>query len=159
MVEVYHEHYLFVKMQGNADGTAVFGCGSFWEAEDLFTRLHGVLETEVGYGGGTTADPTFHDIGDHSEVVHIMFNPQQLSYDELLDAFWKLHDPTVTDDTRYDSLILYTTEEQRQHAEASIVKWQEHSDQHASTKLEPLGRFYPAEGYHQHYLAKLRGEQ
>ena len=147
-------------MQAQADGTAVVGCGSFWEAEDLFIRLHGVLETEVGYAGGTTSRPTFHDIGDHAEVVHIMFNPQQLSYEELLVTFWKLHDPTVTDDARYDSLILYTTEEQRQLAEESRDRWQEeHLGHEATTRIEPLHRFYPAEPYHQHYLAKLRGEQ
>lgn len=146
-------------MQAQLDGTAVFGCGSFWEAEDLFARLHGVEETEVGYSGGTTAEPNFHDIGDHAEVVHIMFDPQRLSYEELLEAFWKLHDPTVTDDHRYESLILYTTEEQQQLAEASKHKWEEENEKEATTKILPLHRFYPAEGYHQHYLAKLRGEQ
>ena len=146
-------------MLGQPDGTAVFGCGSFWEAEDLFTRLHGVHETEVGYAGGTTAHPTFHDIGDHAEVIHIIFDPQQLSYEELLEVFWKLHDPTVTDDPRYESLVLYTTEEQHRLATASHERWQEENEQEATTKIQPLSRFYPAEGYHQHYLAKLRGEQ
>lgn len=146
-------------MQTQADGTAVFGCGSFWEAEDLFARLHGVHETEVGYSGGTTAQPNFHDIGDHAEVVHIIFDPKKLSYEELLDAFWKLHDPTVTNDPRYDSLILYTNEEQHLLAQQSLKKWQEINDKdEATTRVEPLHRFYPAEGYHQHYLAKLRGE-
>lgn len=146
-------------MQAHADGTAVFGCGSFWEAEDLFARLHGVLETEVGYAGGTTSHPTFHEIGDHTEVVHIMFDPQKLSYEELLEAFWKLHDPTVTDDSRYDSLILYATDEQCQLANESLRRWHEAAGSaEATTKIEPLHRFYPAEGYHQHYLAKLRGE-
>lgn len=116
-------------------------------------------ETEVGYSGGTTADPNFHDIGDHTEVVHILFDPQQISYDELLDVFWRLHDPTVTDDLRYESLILYTTDEQRQLADASSASWQEMNEREATTKIQPLARFYPAEGYHQHYLAKLRGEQ
>lgn len=135
---------------------AVFAAGSFWEAEDSFARLQGVISTDVGYTGGSTGNPTFHDLGDNVEAIRVYFDQRIIPYEELLDVFWKIHDASAEMDERYASIIFYASEEQRQLARASIAEKKESGE--IFTRLEPLGRFWEAEDYHQHYLAKLRGE-
>ena len=137
---------------------AVFGAGSFWEAEDVFARLHGVTSTDVGYAGGTTGHPTFHDMGDHVEAVRVYFDQRAISYEELLATFWKIHDPFSDMEPRYSSRIFYASNEQKKVAKESIHEKQTESEEPLKTSLEALHRFWPAEEYHQHYLAKMRGE-
>lgn len=140
----------------SADETALFALGSFWEAEDFFMQLPGVTSTEVGYTGGTSSHPTFHDLGDHSETVHITFDPRQISYEELLQSFWKLHDPTADQESQYRSVIFYVDEHQHRTAEASRAGEQLQYKLPILTLIEPVGKFHRAETYHQQYFAKLR---
>ena len=135
---------------------AVFAAGSFWEAEDAFARLRGVISTDVGYTGGSKSHPSFHDLGDHIEAVRVYFDQRIIPYEELLDMFWKVHDASAEMDGRYGSAIFYATDEQRRIARAAISSQEENGE--VATVLEPLGRVLEAEEYHQHYLAKLRGE-
>lgn len=136
---------------------AVFAAGSFWEAEDIFARLRGVISTDVGYAGGSSSHPTFHGIGDHVEAVRVYYDQRIIPYEELLDTFWRLHDPTSVMDGRYGSIIFYTTDIQKRLASQSLRYMREEYGE-ITTKIEPVHRFWSAEDYHQHYLAKLRGE-
>jgi methionine-S-sulfoxide reductase len=136
---------------------AVFAAGSFWEAEDAFARMRGVISTDVGYTGGSTGQPTFHDLGDNVEAIRVYFDQRIISYEELLDKFWSIHDASAEMDGRYGSRIYYASEEQRRIANSAIAMKKERGEEILTT-VEPLGRFWDAEDYHQHYLARLRGE-
>jgi peptide-methionine (S)-S-oxide reductase len=138
--------------------TALFALGNFWEPEYEFSRLHGVFETEVGYTGGTSSSPTYHNIGDHCEAIQIEFDPHKITYEELLEKFWQLHDPTAEYETKFRSAIFYLDERQRDLAEASRTAMQTHFDQPIATEILPATKFYSAEQYNQHYFAKLQGE-
>jgi peptide-methionine (S)-S-oxide reductase len=147
--------------------TAVFGLGCFWGAERLFWQLPGVWTTAVGYAGGETPNPTYEEVctagTGHAEVVLVVFDPAQTSYETLLKAFWEGHDPTQGmrqgNDlgTQYRSAIYYADDAQRAAAEASREAYQERLSAagHAeiTTEIAPAGPFYYAEDYHQQYLA------
>ena len=112
-----------------------------------------MIRTTVGYSGGTSANPDYARIGDHSEVILIEFDPQVVTYAELLAVFWNLHDPTAEPWSRqYRNAIFYLNESQQQQAEQSYALQTQHSSAHIRTVLEPAGAFYPAEDYHQKYL-------
>jgi peptide-methionine (S)-S-oxide reductase len=145
---------------------ATFGAGCFWHVEESFRNLKGVLTTTVGYMGGTLENPTYEDVctdkTGHAEVVEIHFDPKKISYDELLTIFWDIHDPTTKNrqgpdvGTQYRSVIFYHTPEQKTVAEQS-KKNLEQSKKHKKkivTDILKAMTFYPAEEYHQHYLAK-----
>lgn len=144
--------------------TAVLGMGCFWCSQALFEKFRGVEKIVCGYAGGTTPNPTYEEVcnGDtgHAEVVQITFDPTQITYQQLLDIFWDVHDPTTLnqqgDDvgTNYRSLILYENEEQRKIAEASKAAIQQKSKVPVVTEIIPLKVFYPAEDYHQSYFKK-----
>jgi len=138
--------------------TALFGLGNFWEPEYEFAKLPGVLHAEAGYTGGTSSNPNYHDIGDHSEAVQITFDPHRVSYEELLGKFWRLHDPTAQYEPKFRSTIFYFDEAQRAQAQASKNAAQHEHDDPIVTQLAPAGKFYAAENYNQDYLARLRGE-
>lgn len=138
--------------------TAVLALGNFWEPEYEFSKLHGVLHTEVGYTGGTSSNPTYHDMGDHTEAVQITFDPHFVSYEHLLEKFWKLHDPTAEYEHRFRSIIFYVDERQRQIALASKDECLAELHEPIATEILPAAKFYRAESYNQHYIAKLRGE-
>lgn len=138
--------------------TALLALGNFWEPEYEFSKLHGVLHAEVGYTGGTSNNPSYHDIGDHTEAVEIEFNPHAISYEQLLDKFWHLHDPTAEYESRFRSIIFYFDEAQRRLALDSKEALQAEYDQPIVTDILPATKFYPAEAYNQDYLARLRGE-
>lgn len=138
--------------------TALFALGNFWEPEYEFGRLHGVVHAEVGYTGGTTADPTYHNIGDHAEAIQIDFDPHVISYEQLLDKFWHEHDPTAEYQDRFRSAIFYFDETQREQAEASKAEAQEHFAEPIATEIVPATKFYTAEPYNQDYLSRLKGE-
>ena len=147
---------------------AVFGLGCFWGAERLFWELPGVYSTAMGYAGGFTPNPTYQEVcsGDtgHAEVVRVIYDPQQVTYADLLQVFWESHDPTQgmrqgnDVGTQYRSAIYVTDTEQRAAAEASKRAYQARltAAGHGaiSTEIRDAPEFFYAEDYHQQYLAK-----
>jgi peptide-methionine (S)-S-oxide reductase len=147
---------------------AVFGMGCFWGAERLFWQLPGVYSTAVGYAGGLTPNPTYEEtcsgLTGHAEVVQVVYDPSQVSYDLLLKVFWENHDPTQgmrqgnDVGTQYRSAIYVTSDEQLKAALASrdafgpVVGAAGHGE--ITTEIRELGEFYYAEDYHQQYLHK-----
>jgi peptide-methionine (S)-S-oxide reductase len=113
-----------------------------------------VIRTRVGYTGGTTPDPTYHRLGDHTETLEVDYDPTRVSYEQLLDVFWQEHDPChPAYSTQYRSAVFYRTEPEREAAETS----RDHRGEHCKkvhTAIEPLKTFYRAEEYHQKYYAK-----
>jgi peptide-methionine (S)-S-oxide reductase len=148
--------------------TAVFGLGCFWGAERVFWQLPGVYTTAVGYAGGETPNPTYEEVCSgmtgHAEVVLVVFDPKQLSYDRLLKTFWESHDPTQgmrqgnDVGTQYRSAIYATTPEQKRLAQASRDAYQQAlaaaGRGAVTTEIRDAPAFYYAEDYHQQYLAK-----
>lgn len=145
---------------------ATFGAGCFWGVEVTFRQLEGVLDAQVGYMGGHLVNPTYQDVctgtTGHAEVLQVEFDPEQISYEALLDIFWKAHDPTQLNrqgpdvGTQYRSGIYYEDEAQRATAEASRASL-EQSGQHSdpiATEIAAASEFYRAEEYHQQYLEK-----
>ena len=145
---------------------ATFGAGCFWGVEAAFAAMPGVTATAVGYEGGSLDRPTYKDVctdqTGHAEVVEVDFDPSQITYEQLLDAFFKLHDPTTLNrqgpdwGTQYRSAIFFHTPEQHTAAEASketLEKAHRYSKPIA-TQIVPAVTFYPAEDYHQQYLEK-----
>jgi len=142
--------------------TAVFGAGCFWCVETIFERLKGVESVESGYAGGKTENPTYEQVcrgnTGHAEVARITFNPEVISFEELLEVFWTMHDPTTLNrqgadiGTQYRSAIFYRNDEQKLIAEKSKIETapQLWSDE-IVTEITPLEKFYPAENYHQDY--------
>ena len=138
--------------------TATFALGCFWGPDSLFGSLEGVVRTRVGYAGGTTANPTYHNLGDHTETVQMDYGPTVVSYEELLELFWDSHDPTAPSWSRqYMSLLFYHNEEQRSLAAASKERREAELGRPMLTQLIPFSRFYLAEDYHQKY--RLRQEE
>ena len=149
--------------------TAVVGMGCFWGAERLFWTLPGVYSTAVGYAGGYSPNPTYEDVCSgktgHSEVVLVVFDPSQITYQELLAKFWEEHDPTQgmrqgnDHGTQYRSVILTTSDEQARIAVESRNDFQEGLRRagygEITTEIKPLAAFYYAEDYHQQYLHKV----
>ena len=144
---------------------AIFGGGCFWCTEAVFKMLKGVITVEPGYAGGTKENPTYEEVSGgrtgHAEVIHIEYEPARVSYRDLMTVFFGSHDPTTMNrqgadvGTQYRSIILTTTDAQKQEAEAFI---KELNDSNASgapivTEVEPLTKFYSAENYHHDYYA------
>lgn len=147
---------------------ATFGAGCFWGVEAAFQDVKGVQKTTVGYSGGRYPHPTYEqvcsDTTGHAEVVQIEFDPSIVSYDELLDVLWKIHDPTTRNrqgpdfGSQYRSAIFYHTPAQQQAAAASKDRMQAHFPRPIVTEVTAASDFYPAEDYHQQYLQK-RGQR
>ncbi len=147
---------------------AIFGLGCFWGAERKFWQKKGVYTTAVGYAGGFTRNPTYEQVCSgrtgHAEVVLVVFDPKQVSYDELLRTFWENHDPTQgmrqgnDVGTQYRSAIYVTSDAQRAAAEKSRERYEADLEAHGfrpiTTEIEDAAPFYYAEDYHQQYLAK-----
>jgi peptide methionine sulfoxide reductase msrA/msrB len=143
---------------------ATFGMGCFWGAEADFCGLNGVIGTSVGYAGGRTKNPGYRQVsgGDtgHAEVVQVEYDPSVISYEQLLDVFWKKHDPTTLNrqgpdvGTQYRSIILHHDDEQERVARASMRKNAGRFGRPIVTQIAPADAFYPAEAYHQRYLEK-----
>jgi peptide-methionine (S)-S-oxide reductase len=143
---------------------ATFGAGCFWGVEETFRTLGGVLETAVGYSGGSLESPGYEQVCEgnsgHAEVVQVIFDPAVISYASLLECFWNLHDPTTLNrqgpdvGTQYRSVIF--THSPQQHAAAEASKQQAQSGFNAPivTQVLPAETFWPAEEYHQKYLLK-----
>jgi len=145
---------------------ATFAAGCFWGVEESFRQVPGVIETTVGYLGGHTASPTYNDVctdeTGHAEVVQITFDSSKVSYEKLLDVFWSAHDPTTLNrqgpdiGTQYRSAIFFHSPDQERQARASKEKMQAAGNfrRPIVTEITPATAFYPAEDYHQKYLAK-----
>jgi methionine-S-sulfoxide reductase len=147
---------------------AYFATGCFWGAERRFWQMPGVTNTRVGYMGGSRVNPTYQQVcsGDtgHAEVVKVVFDPTAISYEELLVAFWQMHDPTTLNrqgndiGTQYRSAIFYTNQLQRAAAEKSREIYQSELDRlgfdRISTEITPAPEFWDGEEYHQRYLEK-----
>ena len=111
-----------------------------------------MVRTRVGYAGGTTKDPTYHNLGDHTETIQIEYDPARVSYEELLDVFWSSHNPTGRSWTRqYMSIVFYHNEEQRRLAEETRDREAARLQAQIFTEIVPAPEFYPAEAYHQKY--------
>lgn len=149
---------------------ATFGAGCFWGVEAAFARIPGVTSTAVGYEGGSLERPTYKDVctdlTGHAEVVELEFDPAQVSYEQLLDAFFSLHDPTTLNrqgpdwGTQYRSAIFYHSAEQQAAGEAKIAQLTAEgrfAPKRVVTKVEAAQTFWRAEDYHQRYLEK-RGQ-
>ena len=146
--------------------TAVLAGGCFWGVEEILRKLPGVIDTEVGYCGGELKDPTYEEVKKgttgHAEAVKIVFNPDQINYETLLNYFFRLHDPTTLNrqgndiGTQYRSVIFYQSEQQREIAEKkkkqveASGKWR----RPIVTQISPAMPFFSAEKYHQDYLQK-----
>lgn len=145
---------------------ATFGAGCFWGIEAAFRQVPGVTDAVVGYSGGHTANPTYKDVctdgTGHAEVVQVTFDPAQLSYEKLLEVFWKMHDPTQLNrqgpdfGTQYRSAIFFHSPEQEAVARKSKEQAQASGRfrRPIVTEISPASAFYRAEEYHQRYLEK-----
>lgn len=144
---------------------AVLAGGCFWGVQDLFRRYDGVLSTRVGYTGGDVSNPTYRNHGSHAEAVEVIFDPGRISYRQILEFFFQIHDPSTLNrqgndvGTSYRSAIFYTSDEQRRIAEDTIA------DVNASglwpgrvvTEVVPASDFWEAEPEHQDYLERYPG--
>lgn len=153
------------KNQAFKTDTATFGTGCFWCTEAFFQELAGVLKVTSGYSGGHVANPTYEQVCDkktgHAEVVQIVYDPEKITYDELLEVFWKVHDPTTINQQgndvgpQYRSAVFYNSEEQKKLAE----KYKAALDTSGAfrgpivTEISPLKNFYSAEDYHQNFYS------
>jgi peptide-methionine (S)-S-oxide reductase len=149
--------------------TLVLGLGCFWGAEEIYWRIPGVYTTSAGYAGGISPNPTYEEVCTgrtaHAEVVKVVYDPAKVSTADLLKVFWESHDPTQGyrqgNDlgSQYRSAVYFTTDEQREVAEAQRAVYQDvirprgYGD--ITTEIAPLGDYYPAEEYHQQYLYKV----
>ncbi|WP_439026988.1 peptide-methionine (S)-S-oxide reductase MsrA [Haloarchaeobius sp. DT45] len=135
--------------------TATFGLGCFWGPDARLGVRPGVVRTRVGYAGGSTPTPTYRTLGDHTEVVQVDYDPTRTSYRDLLEWFFRAHNPRERAPIRqYENLVCWHDEDQREAVENAIAE-QEARDGHVNTRAEPLGSFTVAEDYHQKY--RLRG--
>jgi peptide-methionine (S)-S-oxide reductase len=148
---------------------ATFAAGCFWGVEDVFTDLPGVLSTRVGYTGGRTSNPTHRDVCSHgtghAEAVEIVFDLEKISFEQLLDIFWKSHDPTQLNrqgpdiGDQYRSAIFYHSDEQKRAAEESLDLLDRSGKlrRRIVTEIVPAGTFWEAEEFHQKYHKKNGG--
>jgi len=149
--------------------TAIFAAGCFWGTEEYFRRLSGVLATDVGYSGGTTASPTYKEVCSgrtgHAESLKIEFDPAKIAYRDLLRHFFRMHDPTQVNrqgndvGSQYRSAVFYASEDQRKEAESLISELNASGSygKPIATEVTKASPFYPAEDYHQDYLRKNPG--
>jgi len=146
---------------------ATFAAGCFWHVEETLRHVKGVVGTTVGYSGGDMQNPTYRDVCSgqthHAEVVRVEYDPSQVSYDDLLNLFWELHDPTTLNrqgpdvGEQYRSVIFYHNDSQKAAAEASLERLQRSEgfkSRKIVTRVLPSQEFYRAEEYHQRYLEK-----
>lgn len=154
-LNIWPVHHLNVSFK-----TATFGMGCFWGAESLYGGTRGVVRTTVGYAGGSKDSPTYRDLGDHTEVLEIDYDPDIISYKQLLHLFWNNHEYGLTTPVKrqYISLILYHDKEQKQIAEESKLEEQKRrAPEVITTEIAPKTNFYAAEEYHQKY--RLQGHR
>lgn len=132
------------------------GMGCFWSPDALFGHLPGVIRTCVGYAGGTSPNPTYRELGDHSETVEIDFDPETITFEQILDVFWNNHNPMNINDYKgrqYRSLVFYRGDKQKE-AIQRVKERQEYEKGKLETEIQPYSRFYKAEDRHQKYYLK-----
>lgn len=144
--------------------TATFAAGCFWGVEAGFRQMPGVIDAMSGYTGGHTENPSYRDVCSdttgHAEAVRVTYDPDRVSYDELLSVFWQLHDPTTSNrqgpdvGSQYRSAIFVHDADQREHAKASLQREQHNYAVPIVTEIVDAPAFYPAEDYHQRYFEK-----
>ncbi len=146
--------------------TAILAGGCFWGMEEIIRKIPGVIKTTVGYSGGTTPNPTYEDVctgnTGHAETIEVVFDPAKLTYEKLLDYFFRMHDPTTLNrqhndvGTQYRSAIFYTSEAQKEIAQRVKERWDKSGkfSRPITTEITQATKFYPAEEYHQKYLVK-----
>jgi peptide-methionine (S)-S-oxide reductase len=143
---------------------ATFGAGCFWGVEAAFRQIEGVTRTRVGYSGGTLENPTYEDVCSHTtghaEVVEVTYDPERVTYEQLLDVFWGKHDPTQLNrqgwdiGDQYRSVIFFHDQEQQEAAVRAQAHEQSRWSAPIVTQIEPAQTFFEAEDYHQQYLEK-----
>ena len=143
---------------------ALFGAGCFWGVEEHFTKLNGVVSTEVGYSGGNTQNPTYESVcyenTDHVEVLQVQYDEKVISYEKLLEEFWKCHDPTTLNrqgpdiGTQYRSVIFYLNESQKNISIKSKKEFSNKFKLNIVTEITEIKEYYKAEEYHQKYIQK-----
>jgi peptide-methionine (S)-S-oxide reductase len=155
---------------GTKTDTATFATGCFWCTEAVFQELKGVVKVTSGYSGGQVVNPTYEQVCNgttgHAECLQVVYDPAVITYDELLEVFWEVHDPTSLNrqgndvGTQYRSAIFYHNEEQRKKAEhyKEELNKSKAYDKPIVTEITAFSKFYPAEGYHQDYF-RLHGSQ
>jgi peptide-methionine (S)-S-oxide reductase len=151
-------------MDANRTQKATFAAGCFWGVEAAFRQVPGVLATRVGYTGGTAERPGYEEVctgrTGHAEAVEVEFDPERVSYEQLLDVFWNEHDPTTLNrqgpdvGTQYRSAVFVHSPEQETAARASRESVQSRHRKEIVTEITPAAEFWPAEEYHQRYLEK-----
>jgi peptide-methionine (S)-S-oxide reductase len=150
--------------------TATFGTGCFWCTEAIFQQVEGVIKVTSGYSGGRVVNPSYKEVctgtTGHAECLNIEYDPAKVTFDELLEMFWQVHDPTTINrqgndiGTQYRSVVFYHNKEQK----AAVEKYKAALDKSGAwdnpivTGLEPFVKFYPAEDYHQNYYNSNKGE-
>jgi peptide-methionine (S)-S-oxide reductase len=156
----------FINPLSNMSEKATFAAGCFWGVEASFRKVKGVLNVTVGYTGGKTSNPTYEQVCSdrtgHAESVLVEFDPKVVTYDQLLDVFWSIHDPTTKNrqgpdfGSQYRSAVFYHGQEQREQAIASKERLEKRGEYSKSivTEIVPAQEFYPAEEYHQRYHEK-----
>lgn len=160
------------KTESNGEGqvgeteVATFGAGCFWKPEAVFREVEGVVDTAVGYEGGHVDDPSYEQVctgrTGHAEVVRVTFDPDRVSYGELLQSFWRIHDPTQVNrqgpdvGDQYRTVIFTHSPEQVELAEASKAAEGERHSEPVATLIEPATGFFMAEDYHQCYFEQRR---
>ena len=148
----------------NKTEKAIFGAGCFWHPEEVFSKTQGVISTRVGYIGGRLKNPSYAQVcslnTDHVEATEVTFDPKKISYEQLLDVFWNIHNPTTKDrqgpdiGSQYNSVIFYSNEEQKNIAEKSKKERQKQTERKIVTKIRKVSKFWQAEEYHQKYMSK-----
>lgn len=143
---------------------AIFAAGCFWGVEHSFDQLDGVLSAESGYSGGHLKNPSYEQVCSgstgHAEAVKVIFDPEKISYQQLLEHFWKIHDPTTFNrqgpdiGSQYRSAVFTTSSEQQKLAEESKQEAQRNFNDPIVTEVEPVKEFYRAEEYHQKYFQR-----
>ena len=146
---------------------AVFGAGCFWGVESAFRAVEGVIDVAVGYAGGTVPKPNYRTVCSgktgHAEVVQVEYDPARVSFEQLLEVFWQIHDPTTLNrqgpdfGTQYRSIIFYSDEHERKAAEESKRRLDESGKlrRPVVTQIVPAAEFYRAEEYHQRYYERM----
>src|SRR3989338_979658 len=152
-----------MKKENNLE-KATFAAGCFWGVEAAFRQIKGVKSTRVGYTGGQMDNPTYEDVctdeTGHAEAVEVTFDPKKVSYEKLLEIFWKNHNPTQGNrqgpdvGTQYRSAVFYHNAKQKELAVNSMKELQNKLDKKITTEIKPAEKFYAAEDYHQQYLEK-----
>lgn len=151
----------YLNEQSSIFEQATFSMGCFWGPDSLFGSLPGVIQTEVGYAGGTSVDPTYRKMGDHSETVNLIFDPKVISYEQLVRLFWENHDATKDrfyKERQYISLLFYRNEAQLQTAKEIHSEYERTKGKEIQTEFQAFNHFYTAEDHHQKYfLRRFKG--